>query len=670
MRIPVHRRMPVIAVAAPHDRAARAPFLLGAGLIAVVGIAVYLTSLSGAFVFDDHEHIVNNPLIRRLWPIGSLLAGTARPIVYLTLAIDYALGGLDVRGFHAVNLAIHVLAALALYAILVRTFNTPRLRDSCGPSAIRLAVAAALIWVAHPLQTEAVTYIIQRGESLAGLFYLLTLLAVIRGDASARHCGRWYAAAVVGCALGMATKAVMVTAPLVILIFDRMFLTGSWRDLFARRRGMYAGLAATWSIAAYLTTVDPNPTAGFGMPMISPAAYASSQPGVVLHYLRLAIWPSPLVFDYGWPIAAGARAIALPAAAIIGMVAATLWAVARGIPAGFLGVWFFLILAPSSSVIPIKDLAFEHRMYLSLAAVAVLWVIALEWALRRWNSISSSTRLALAAALCAGVVVSLGVATARRNLAYRSEISIWSDVLSKRPENPRGYYALGGALVVEGDDARAIPLLAEALRRQPTNPLALSNLAVAELRLGRPELALARLDQVIRVDPARGRAPFMHALISQAYYNRGLALDELRRYPEAIASYREAGRLVQGDLALPVERRIAEALLAQLDHQVTRFFLALSQAGQPRGVRFEELPARTAAPPATFDKTYARIMAGKRVGQVRVLIDLTRRDARVHFEVGGEVPRDLLHELAGTVTAVMTQSGAEPLARPPASAPS
>src|SRR5881396_419262 len=119
----------------PEGRAARAPLLLGASLIALVGVAAYLTSFSGAFVFDDHEHIVDNPQIRSLWPIGRLLGGTSRPIVTLTLAVNYGLGRLDPLGYHAVNLAIHVLAAWVLYAILARTFVTPRLRGRYGASA-------------------------------------------------------------------------------------------------------------------------------------------------------------------------------------------------------------------------------------------------------------------------------------------------------------------------------------------------------------------------------------------------------------------------------------------------------------------------------------------------------------------------------------------------------
>ena len=127
---------------------------------------------------------------------------TRRPVVNLTLAVNYAIGGLDVRGFHVGNLLIHLLAALTLYGIVRRTLLSPLLKERFGHAASALALAAALIWSVHPLQTEAVTYLTQRTESLMGLFFLLTLYGAIRA-ASSPHPWKWYAATVAACALGM-----------------------------------------------------------------------------------------------------------------------------------------------------------------------------------------------------------------------------------------------------------------------------------------------------------------------------------------------------------------------------------------------------------------------------------------------------------------------------------
>ncbi len=202
-------------------------------LIVIVALAVYANSFRGPFIFDDEQSILQNPSIRRLWPIWGPLNPPkggwpvqSRPIMNLSLALNYALFGLDVRGYHGFNLTIHVLGALLLYGIVRRTLSLPALRDRFGKVAAQLALAAALIWTVHPLQTESVTYVIQRTESIMGLFYLLTLYCVIRGACSARPVG-WCLSAVVACALGMASKEVMVTAPVIVLLYDRSFLARS-----------------------------------------------------------------------------------------------------------------------------------------------------------------------------------------------------------------------------------------------------------------------------------------------------------------------------------------------------------------------------------------------------------------------------------------------------------
>ena len=297
--------------------AARWAVPLAAGLIVLATLAAYANSFQGVFVFDDQPSIVDNPTIRHLWPIWRVLfppshgeTVSGRPLLNLTFAVNYALGGLNPWGYHAVNLAIHVLAALPLFGILCRTLRLPPLRDRFGRSATLPALAISLLWAVHPLQTESVTYVAQRAESLCGLFYLLTLYCFIRGatiDPASRSAVRrpplWYSAAIFSCLLGMATKEVMATAPLMVLLFDRTFLAGSFAQALRRRWGLYLGLAATLGGLAYLVVATPagrGGTAGFATPEALGAwEYIRSQPAAILHYLRLAVWPHPLCIDYG-----------------------------------------------------------------------------------------------------------------------------------------------------------------------------------------------------------------------------------------------------------------------------------------------------------------------------------------------------------------------------------
>ena len=345
-------------------------------VIVAAGLAAYCNSFDGPFIFDDVPSILHNPTIRQLWPIGPALrppgggrAVQGRPVVNLSLAVNWAIGQDKVQGYHVLNLAIHLAAGLALFGVVRRTLRQPRLSGRFAQAATGIALAAALLWTVHPLQTESVTYIVQRAESIMALFYLLTLYCVIRGAGSARPIA-WYVLSVLVCLLGMASKEVMATAPLVVLLYDRTFLSGTFQGALRRRWPLYVALTCTWGLLAYLVagSTDRGGSAGFGLSM-TVWQYALTQLGVITHYLGLAFWPAGLVFDYGWPIASSVGQI-LPGAIVISLLlAGTIWALIRYPAAGFLGACFFLILAPTSSFVPVTDAAFEHRMYLPLAAV-------------------------------------------------------------------------------------------------------------------------------------------------------------------------------------------------------------------------------------------------------------------------------------------------------------
>jgi len=518
-----------LRAAAPRRPRTDAPLSTGlaAAIIVVTGCVAYHNSFSGPFIFDDLVHIVDNPHIRHLWPPSLVLSGTARPVAMLTLALNYAIGGLAVSGYHATNLAFHLLAALTLFGIVRRTFTGPRLRERYSSAATGLALAAAALWVSHPLNTQAVTYVIQRGESLAGLFYLVTLYATIRG-ASSRRARGWYAVAVAVCALGAATKPVLVSAPIVILFYDRFFLAESFRAAFQRRGALYCALAATWVVMIALARMAPDAAAGLQLTTVTPVGYAATQPGVVLHYLRLAFWPHPLVLDYGWPPAIETLSVVTPSLVVASIVAATLWATARLYAPAFLGLWFVLVLAPSSSVFPINDLAFEHRMYLPLAAVIVLAVVAGHTVLvRRARSIWAARALAIL-----GVVV-LCALTIRRNADYRSEISIWNDVVVKRPLNARGHMNLGRAWLRVNDVERAMPELLAAVNLAPRYALAHNNLGGAVAAQGDLDAAIIHYHDALALNPD----------FADAHYNLGLALAGQSRFDDAIRQYQEALRV-------------------------------------------------------------------------------------------------------------------------------
>jgi tetratricopeptide (TPR) repeat protein len=466
--------------------------------LAVTGVAIYANSLSAPFIFDDLSWI-SHRRVGDLWPLTSSL-DVGRPVLLSSLALNYAIGGMDPAGFHVFNLVVHLLAALTLYGIARRTFRSSVLSERYSDSADGLAFAVAWIWLAHPLATQAVTYVVQRAESMMALFYLLTLYCVIRSDESNRS-AVWSVVAVVFCAIGMQTKEVMVGAPIIVLLYDRTFLAGSFAAALRSRAALYIGLAATWS----LLWLNLNSSAlsggaawaGFGLPDLSAIEYARSQPGVILHYLRLCIWPHPLVFDYGWPVTDDLGRIFASTAVVGALGFATLWALWRLPPLGFLGAVFFCVLAPTSSVLAIIDLAFEHRMYLPLTAVVAAGVVATNAVLTR-----AAAPVWVGTALLFVVIVSLSTATILRNRDYRSVESLWRTVVEAAPQNGRGHTNLAAALVELNRHEEALVHLRRVSELTPNDPAAYVNLAIALLILEQFEEADVHLKRALEIRPS------------------------------------------------------------------------------------------------------------------------------------------------------------------------
>ncbi|MGD1001038.1 MAG: tetratricopeptide repeat protein [Candidatus Brocadiia bacterium] len=541
--------------------------------LVLAGLAAYSDSFRGPFIFDDATFL-DEPSAKTLWPIRPVLAAQ-RPVVQFTLALCYSIGGPGELGYHIFNVAVHLLAALTLFGIVRRTLTLPALNGRFdAKAAAAIAFCAALLWLLHPLQTQAVTYIVQRSESLIGLFYLLTLYCFIRTGSSTRP-GGWHAAAVACCLLGMASKEVMVSAPLIVLLYDRIFFTGSFGETLRRRWGLYLGLAATWLVLGRSVGEAFGAhavSAGFNLPQATPLEYARSELGVILHYLRLAFLPVGLCLDYDWAIAKGIRDIAPGAVVIGGLLAATAWALARRPMWGFAGAWFFLVLAPTSSIMPIRDLAFEHRMYLPLAALIVPATVAayllIERLARRAHEPEAAlgrAGSAIAIALVVAIAGTFGALTFLRNRDYRSAITIWKDTTDKRKDNARAWTSLGDAYLSAGDCDEAVRCLTRAIKLQPGWSWHYSSRATAYLRLRRGDEAMRDCDTAIAMEPAFARAWFI----------RGSIYFQTRRFAEAIRNFNQAIELDPNSFDAVYNRGKAHASLNELREAVRDFDRAI-----------------------------------------------------------------------------------------------
>jgi tetratricopeptide (TPR) repeat protein len=560
-------------------------------VVLVAGVLVaYTNSFATPFVYDDQGAIVTNPNIQHLWPLTTALTGPrqsplgGRPIVSLSLAINYAAGGLSPLGYHAGNLGIHVLAGLLLFGIVRRTLTTPALAARFATAADSLAFACALFWLTHPLQTEVIDYLTQRTESMMGLFYLLTLYAAIRAMSSGgERVWRWEATAIAACALGMASKESMVTAPLMVLVYDAVFQAGSPRSALRARARLYSGLAATWIILGALNVSGPRShSAGFSSG-VTPWTYLLNQPAMIVRYLKLSFWPLGLVLDYGPPRAVSLGE-ALPSAALVLLLLAVTAAAWRKRPElAFLGTWFFITLAPSSSVIPIAtEAGAERRMYLPLAAIVVALVIG-GWALLQSiprPATDARRRHSVMAVWVMGVYCALTALTLQRNGEYRSRTGIWQTVLDRHPHG-RAHYNLAIELTEQGKRAEALGHYQAALPDTPEAHYALGFELDADRQYDeaithyREYIRFRPYDiNVIRAYTLLGRAlsvqgqldaaaeAFRQVLLMQPRHadaRGGLADVLLRqeRYDEAIREYREYLRLEPDNAAAHSQLGIA-----------------------------------------------------------------------------------------------------------------
>ena len=501
-------------------RGGRLPVLL----LLVCGALVYANSLSGPFIYDDETFIERNEDIRQLWPPewgwpaeGRYLPLHSRPITSFTLALNYALGGLQVEGYHLFNIAVHILCGLGFYGVVGRA------TDRCGWGR-EAAFFSALLWLLHPLHTESVDYVSQRSGLLMGLFYVLSLYCVQRGFVGGTS---WYGLAVISCLCSALCKEAAVTVPLTILLYDRTCVVSSLATALRRRWALYGGLSLVAPLVAYLLWTRPHGGAiGFDLG-VSWQAYALNQCAVVGDYLLKVLWPFSLNIDYG-----AVRDLALgdvwPEALVLVVLGVmSLWALHRGLALGVAAAFFFIALAPTSSFVPIvSEVGAERRMYLPLMGVAVVVVVGMRHMLVRWLGQRARLGGLLLGSLAAAC---LGGLTIARNVEYRDPVVLWASSVAVLPDNPRAQAQLGDALVDAGRFAEAVAAYDSALRIFPDQLLIQIAKARALGGLGRTDEEVAVYRYILERRPKW----------ADARSSLGIALEKQGDLQGAIAEYRQ-----------------------------------------------------------------------------------------------------------------------------------
>jgi Flp pilus assembly protein TadD len=502
---------------------------------------VYRDSLYGPLIFDDEYTIRINTHVRSLSGIWGAAFGTphstltSRPVSAATFVINFHFGQLNVFGYHVVNLAIHLICTLLLWGLVRRTLIAPNVDERVRPAAPWLATLVALLWSVHPLQTEAVEYITQRTTLLMGMFMLATLYGAARSW-TLPHSARWQAMAVACCALGMGSKEDMVAAPLLIIAYDATFFAASWKDAFARRGKFYMALASTWILLVAFIAMGPsNPTTGLhGKLSITSWEYLLTQARAITRYLRLAFWPRPLILAYDWKKSTSVGDVWLQGLMIVALLAATgvgLWLRRWW---GWLGAWFFLILAPTSSVMPIAtEFVAERRMYLPLLSVIAIVLVGGYSLLLRL--IPNATRVSSGVAIAVSVLAMFGLARAShaRLDQYESALVLWTATAEDSPNSGMAQSNLANALLASGDTTRALEHFDQALKIDPGNSESNTNLCVLYQQMGQPAKAVQHGRDAVAAWPER----------AVLHVNLALALIDIGEIAEAMAEAQKAIQL-------------------------------------------------------------------------------------------------------------------------------
>jgi len=524
--------------------------IAAAAAVCAAVVVVYSSGLGAPFIMDDASSITANRSIRSLWPIWPVLVyehgegrtHDGRPLLNLSLAVNRLATGTSPLGFRVVNIALHCVNALLLMTLARRLLARPAVPAAVREWAGEIAFVAALLWAVHPLGTGAVTYVVQRAESLGAFMILATvLLAVISMLAADAGRPTWTLPLVaLLSALAGTAKETSVVIPFITLLIDRALLSGSWRGVL-RHWPWHFAAAASWPSVAVMLTALGGRGSSAGLDSASPWLYLLTQARAIWLYLARIVWPQGLVFDYGDFLSSGLAESGGWLAATATLFAAVVYGYGRA-PVGFLGpLLFFVLLGPTSSIIPVKTQTIaEHRAYLASAALIVPLVAA---AYRLAIEVKFSRPVITG--LVAAVALALGLLTAARNREFAQPEILWRKALAAEPRNERAMINLAAHLIAKKEPAslaeaeRLLARVAETGRYPKVYSLNVGSLAKAEGRF--PE-ALVAIEAVLELTPNE----------AATLADRGYVLWKLSRLPEALADL---------DQAIALDDQIAPAWL-------------------------------------------------------------------------------------------------------------
>ncbi len=508
-------------------------------VIFIAGIIAYSNSFDCSFHFDD-GNVFHSSVTEGSTTIGDWIRlFPNRPIGMLTFVLNFHLHGLDVWGYHVVNLIIHLINAFLVWWLTWLTLSTPVMKETeISRHKTVLAFLTGLLFVTHPLATQSVTYIVQRFASLATLFYLLSMILFAQGklwQGNRKIPWLLFGGSVICAILGMLSKEIVFTLPFAILLFDYCFLKTTPLKVSIKDEGLI--ISCTIFVIFLFWTLRIVSLKHFGaIPPIQGYAYSISmkeylftQFSVILTYLRLFILPIHQNFDYDYPIASGFFQLKtfLSFSLLLGIVAAGVLLFKKYRLISFGIFWFFLTISVESSFLPIsQNVIFEHRTYLSSFG----FFLALTGAFFYFFK----DRYFKIAVMILFIIVAVNTSlTYQRNKIWKNEHTFWADCLKKSPDKARPNNNFGLVLFAEGKTIKAIEYFDKAIRLSPDFIFFYNNRGAAYAKLGQYQQAIDDYNQAIRLNPKH----------PGAYYNRGIAYNDLGQSEQAIEDFQSAVRL-------------------------------------------------------------------------------------------------------------------------------
>lgn len=529
-------------------------------LIVLIGLLVYYNTLYSPFIFDDAANIVNNPLMKNLSLAG--LKGaflSRRAIGIITFQLNYYFTEWNVPGYHVTNILIHILASLSVYRLLQLLMITEYIKNNSDDRFRNLPLPffAALLFVAHPVQTQAVTYIVQRFASLAALFYFIAIIAFLSARLNQKDSGDlltvksvvWFTTSLLSAFLAFYTKETAYTLPIAIMLVELLFFRCTPKKIF------WASVASSSIVVAVILKYAPaaqsvqNALSAVDeatrvQTITSRMDYLLTQFRVIMTYIRLLFLPvnQRLEYDFALSHSFTEWRVFCSFLVLLVLLLTAVWLLNKsnnGSPhprlIAFGILFFFLTLSVESSIIPIIDPIFEHRLYLPLfGAVTAVPAAVMMFSWGRGETSEKS--------VCIGfllISLILALTAYNRNRAWSSEVSIWTDTVSKSPNSARAWNNLGGIYIKQKDANNSLKAIVRSIELDPSKADAWNNLGIAIDIIGAYSDRFNRTSEMFSL-PGAVEGKNVNRWLGDVNNNLGLAYEILGNLSKAAEYYRNA----------------------------------------------------------------------------------------------------------------------------------